>query len=157
MGASTETDPMEDTMNALLLIAADAVAIALLCTFSYLRHRRRDLLVAFVGVNVGVLAVSVVLAGTEVALGLGLGIAHLRGHPGIGDLDHETDVAVVHHQGANQVGGHQVPTAGNRHLGQDRKNFVARNRHVTPRISCVIRHNDRPGTGPQVGHAGPAA
>lgn len=62
-------------MSVLVMIATDLVAIAVLgLGIYYPRHRRRDLVVAFVGVNVGVLAVSVVLAGSEVALGLGLGL-----------------------------------------------------------------------------------
>ncbi|WEK59773.1 MAG: DUF4956 domain-containing protein [Candidatus Microbacterium colombiense] len=62
-------------MNTLVMIVADLVAITILALGIYfLRHRRRDLVVAFVGVNVGVLAVAVVLAGTSVALGLGLGL-----------------------------------------------------------------------------------
>ncbi len=57
------------------MIATDLLAIAVLgLGIYYPRHRRRDLVVAFVGVNVGVLAVSVVLAGSSVALGLGLGL-----------------------------------------------------------------------------------
>lgn len=62
-------------MSTFFMIAADLVAIAILAFGIYfLRHRRRDLLVAFVVVNVGVLAVAVVLAGSSVALGLGLGL-----------------------------------------------------------------------------------
>lgn len=62
-------------MPILVMIAADLIAIAVLAFGIYFaRHRRRDLLVAFVVVNVGVLAVSVVLAGSSVALGLGLGL-----------------------------------------------------------------------------------
>lgn len=62
-------------MDALILIALDLVAITLLAGVLYFRrHRRRDLLVAFVGVNVGVLAVSVILADTAVSLGIGLGL-----------------------------------------------------------------------------------
>lgn len=62
-------------MTTLIMIAADLVAIAILAFGIYFtRHRRRDLLVAFVGVNVGVLAVAVVLSGSTVALGLGLGL-----------------------------------------------------------------------------------
>ncbi|WP_307859195.1 DUF4956 domain-containing protein [Desertivibrio insolitus] len=58
-----------------VMIAADLVAISLLAFALYFsRHRRRDLVVAFVGVNVGVLAVSVVLASSSVGLGLGLGL-----------------------------------------------------------------------------------
>jgi len=62
-------------MAILVMIAADLVAIVILALGIYFtRHRRRDLLVAFVGVNVGVLAVAVVLSGATVALGLGLGL-----------------------------------------------------------------------------------
>jgi len=38
------------------------------------RHRRRDLVVAFLGVNVGVLAVASVLSSTAIGVGLGLGL-----------------------------------------------------------------------------------
>lgn len=63
------------TSSTLILIAVDLIAAAIL-TFGiyYRRHRRRDLVVAFLGVNVGVLAVATVLSTAEVALGLGLGL-----------------------------------------------------------------------------------
>ncbi len=63
-------------MNAtLLLIAADLIAaIILSLAIYYRRHRRRDLVVAFLGVNIGVLAVTTVLGSAEVAAGLGLGL-----------------------------------------------------------------------------------
>lgn len=62
-------------MNLVTVIAIDLVAIAVLAFGVYYpRHRRRDLAVAFVGVNVGVLAVSLVLADTTVGAGLGLGL-----------------------------------------------------------------------------------
>jgi hypothetical protein len=62
-------------MNLLAVIAIDLAAIAVLAFGVYYpRHRRRDLAVAFVGVNVGVLAVSMVLADTTVGAGLGLGL-----------------------------------------------------------------------------------
>ncbi len=62
-------------MDLLAPIALDLAAIALLAFGVYYpRHRRRDLAVAFVGVNVGVLAVAMVLAGTTVGAGLGLGL-----------------------------------------------------------------------------------
>lgn len=62
-------------MNNLILAAVDLVA-ALILAFGlyYPRHRRRDLVVAFLGVNVGVLAVTSVLGGAEIAAGLGLGL-----------------------------------------------------------------------------------
>lgn len=63
------------TATSLALIAIDIVA-ALVLTLGlyYPRHRRRDLVVAFLGVNIGVLAVATVLGTAEVALGLGLGL-----------------------------------------------------------------------------------
>jgi len=62
-------------VNLLAIIAVDLVAIVILAFGVYYpRHRRRDLAVAFVGVNVGVLAVSMVLADTTVGAGLGLGL-----------------------------------------------------------------------------------
>lgn len=46
-------------MSHLPIIAADLVAIAVLTFAVYFpRHHRRDLVVAFLGVNVGVLAVA---------------------------------------------------------------------------------------------------
>ncbi len=64
-----------DQLPALAVIALDLVAIALLAfAVYYPRHRRRDLAVAIVGVNVGVLAVSIVLGSTTVGAGLGLGL-----------------------------------------------------------------------------------
>jgi len=63
------------TTSSLLLAAIDiAAALLLALGIYYPRHRRRDLVVAFLGVNVGVLAVATVLGTAEVALGLGLGL-----------------------------------------------------------------------------------
>ncbi|HMR49716.1 MAG TPA: DUF4956 domain-containing protein [Arachnia sp.] len=63
-------------MTALIPIAADLAAIAILIFAVYFpRHHRRDLAVAYLGVNVGVLAVATALsaqAATTVGLGLGL-------------------------------------------------------------------------------------
>ncbi|MEJ3745221.1 DUF4956 domain-containing protein [Actinomycetes bacterium KLBMP 9797] len=62
-------------MNQLTVVAADLVAIAVLALGVYFpRHRRRDLVTAFFGVNVGVLAVSLVLSSSTVGIGLGLGL-----------------------------------------------------------------------------------
>jgi hypothetical protein len=59
----------------LIFIGIDLVAILLLTFGMYFpRHRRRDLLVAFLVVNVGVLAVSAVLASSAVGVGVGLGL-----------------------------------------------------------------------------------
>jgi hypothetical protein len=58
-----------------ILIAIDLVAVAILTFGLYFpRHRRRDLVVAFLVVNVGVLAVSQVLGSTAVSAGVGLGL-----------------------------------------------------------------------------------
>jgi uncharacterized membrane protein YhiD involved in acid resistance len=55
------------------MIAIDLFAISIMTFGMYFpRHRRRDLVVAFLGVNVGVLAVATVLGSAEVGLGLGL-------------------------------------------------------------------------------------
>ncbi|WP_353814764.1 DUF4956 domain-containing protein [Agromyces sp. SYSU T00266] len=62
-------------MDQTLLIVADLVAVALLTFALYFpRHRRRDLVVAYLTVNVGVLAVSLVLGSSTIGAGLGLGL-----------------------------------------------------------------------------------
>lgn len=62
-------------MNSMIMIATDLVAIAVLTLAVYFpRHHRRDLVVAFLGVNVGVLAVAMVLGSSSVGVGLGLGL-----------------------------------------------------------------------------------
>lgn len=63
-------------MVQLILFAADLVAVSLLVFGLYFpRHRRRDLVVAYLGVNVGVLAVASALSVSTVGTGLGLGMA----------------------------------------------------------------------------------
>ncbi|CDK00623.1 conserved membrane hypothetical protein [Microbacterium sp. C448] len=63
------------TTSTIALIGIDLfAALVLSLGIYYHRHRRRDLVVAFLGVNVGVLAVAAVLGTAEVALGLGLGL-----------------------------------------------------------------------------------
>ncbi|MFE5407801.1 DUF4956 domain-containing protein [Microbacterium sp. NPDC056569] len=63
------------TTSALILIGIDlAAALVLSLGLYYRRHHRRDLVVAFLGVNVGVMSVAAVLGTAEVALGLGLGL-----------------------------------------------------------------------------------
>jgi hypothetical protein len=62
-------------VSTLLFIGMDLVAIAVLVFGLYLpRHHRRDLVVAFLGVNVGVMAVSAALLDSAVTAGLGLGL-----------------------------------------------------------------------------------
>ena len=54
---------------------ANIVAICVLVFAIYLpRHHRRDLAVAYLGVNIGVMAVSIVLVNSAAAAGLGLGL-----------------------------------------------------------------------------------
>lgn len=62
-------------MPDLLIVAIDLVAIAVLAYGIYFRrHRRRDMLLAFIGLNVGVMAVATVLGGVSVGVGVGLGL-----------------------------------------------------------------------------------
>lgn len=62
-------------MSTSLLFALDLVAISVLAFGLYFpRHRRKDLLVAYLGVNVGVLAVANALASSAASAGLGLGL-----------------------------------------------------------------------------------
>ncbi|PVU82696.1 DUF4956 domain-containing protein [Cellulomonas sp. WB94] len=62
-------------MSQYLLYAVDLVAISVLVLGLYFpRHRRRDLVVAYLGVNVGVLAVAGALGQSTVGAGLGLGL-----------------------------------------------------------------------------------
>ena len=62
-------------MPRLVLYAIDLVAVSVLVFGLYFpRHRRRDLVVAYLGVNVGVLAVAGSLSSSTVGAGLGLGL-----------------------------------------------------------------------------------
>ena len=62
-------------MSTSLMFTLDLVAVSVLTFGLYFpRHRRKDLLVAFLGVNVGVLAVANALASSEASAGLGLGL-----------------------------------------------------------------------------------
>lgn len=74
-------------MSQYLLVALDLVAVTILALGLYWRrYHRRELVVAFLGVNIGVLAVSAALANGSVGAGLGLGlfgvlsIIRLRSH-----------------------------------------------------------------------------
>ncbi|GGP66672.1 DUF4956 domain-containing protein [Saccharothrix coeruleofusca] len=63
-------------MSQLVLFAIDICAVVLLVFGLYFpRHRRRDLVVAYLGVNAGVLAVASALSSSNVGAGLGLGMA----------------------------------------------------------------------------------
>ena len=57
------------------MIAVDIVAVVLLVFALYFpRHGRRDMVVALLGINVGVLAVATVLSESAITAGLGLGL-----------------------------------------------------------------------------------
>ncbi len=59
----------------ILILACDLLAITVLAYGVYFRrHRRRDMLIAYLSLSVGVLAVTMVLAQASVAAGLGLGL-----------------------------------------------------------------------------------
>jgi hypothetical protein len=61
-------------MSPALMYAANAVAILVLVAVFLRRHGRRDLVPAYLGVNVGVLAVAGTLATSSINAGLGLGL-----------------------------------------------------------------------------------
>jgi hypothetical protein len=62
-------------MSRVALFAIDLVAVNLLVFGLYFhRHRRRDLVVAYLGVNVGVLAVAGSMSTSTIGAGLGLGL-----------------------------------------------------------------------------------
>jgi len=74
--ASCHRSSEEDTVpTTVLLYLANVAAITMLTLGMYFpRHRRRDLVVAYLGVNLGIMAVSSVLLSTAVGAGLGLGL-----------------------------------------------------------------------------------
>lgn len=62
-------------MSTASLVAADLIAISVLVFGIYFpRYRRRDMVVAILGLNVGVMAVATALSTAEVSAGLGLGL-----------------------------------------------------------------------------------
>lgn len=62
-------------MSSIMLYVVDLVAIAILVFGLYFpRHRRKDMVVAYLVANIGVLAVADALASSTIAAGLGLGL-----------------------------------------------------------------------------------
>jgi hypothetical protein len=62
-------------LNLVVSVAADLVAVAILAYGLYFRrYYRRDLMVAYVALNVGVLVVTAILIYAAVGVGLGLGL-----------------------------------------------------------------------------------
>jgi hypothetical protein len=57
-----------------LIIACDLLAITVVVATYFHRHQRRDLLLAYVSLNVGILSVTVMLTSASVGAGLGLGL-----------------------------------------------------------------------------------
>ena len=63
------------TTELLIALATDLVAITLLAVVLYFRrHRRRDLMLSYIALNVGVVAVTIALGSVEVGIGLGIGL-----------------------------------------------------------------------------------
>ena len=63
------------TLASIAAIGADLIALTALVGGLYVRrHSRKDLMAAYIGVNVGVLAVTLLLATSSVGAGLGLGL-----------------------------------------------------------------------------------
>jgi hypothetical protein len=66
---------MSTAMFLLAGLASDLAAIGLLAYVVYFRrYQRRDLLLAYVALNVGVLAVTILLTAAQAGIGLGLGL-----------------------------------------------------------------------------------
>ena len=62
-------------MSQLAIIAADLIAISVLVFALYFpRYQRTDMVVAILGLNVGVMAAATALASSDVSAGLGLGL-----------------------------------------------------------------------------------
>jgi Domain of unknown function (DUF4956) len=58
----------------LLPIACDLAAITVVVALYFRRHQRRDLLLAYVALNIGILSVTAMLTNASVGVGLGLGL-----------------------------------------------------------------------------------
>lgn len=62
-------------MNLFVAIAADLIAISILVfAIYYRRHFRRDLVLAYVALNVGIMAVTALLLDSGAGIGLGMGL-----------------------------------------------------------------------------------
>lgn len=62
-------------MNMTVAVVADLVAISVLVFgIYYRRHFRRDLVLAYVALNVGIMAVTALLTGSGAGIGLGMGL-----------------------------------------------------------------------------------
>ncbi|SMX93199.1 DUF4956 domain-containing protein [Brevibacterium antiquum] len=62
-------------MSLILSLCTDLVAIVILAYVLYFRrHRRRDLLLSYVALNIGVVAVTLALGSVEIGIGVGMGL-----------------------------------------------------------------------------------
>jgi hypothetical protein len=62
-------------MTPVLMFLLDLVAISVMALLIYFpRHHRKDMVVAFFGVNVGLLAVTAALSSTDLSVGIGFGL-----------------------------------------------------------------------------------
>ncbi len=62
-------------MTHILMFALDLLAISVMALLLYFpRHHRKDMVVAFFGVNVGLLAVTATLGSTDLSVGIGFGL-----------------------------------------------------------------------------------
>lgn len=62
-------------MNMAICAGLNLAAITILTFGLYLRrHHRRDLAVSYIGINIGVFAVAAALSGSQVGIGLGMGL-----------------------------------------------------------------------------------
>lgn len=75
MDTSNPSPRTEQPVSNAVLIAADLVAVGVLVFALYFpRYRRKDMVVAILSLNIGVMAVATALASSEVSAGLGLGL-----------------------------------------------------------------------------------
>lgn len=62
-------------MDHIISMSLDVIAISILVFGLYFpRHRNRDMIVAYLGINIGVLAVMSVLSSVDASLGVGIGL-----------------------------------------------------------------------------------
>lgn len=62
-------------MTPVVMFLLDLVAIAVMALLLYFpRHHRKDMVVAFFGVNIGLLAVTAALSSTDLSVGIGFGL-----------------------------------------------------------------------------------
>jgi hypothetical protein len=69
------TAPTEARMTNGLMFLLDLVAVVVMAVVIYFpRHHRKDMVVAFIGVNLGLLAVTTALSSVDLSVGIGFGL-----------------------------------------------------------------------------------